>query len=251
MDIFFSLIQPFFSLFAAVKKKIEIETLCCYSVIRQLNTSRKQANFKFIVNRILGIAHYKDANPNEFFDVPSKALKGCDPNYHIYKKQLSEIFDIHHSYQAKGGQGQCKKYRLKIPIRLSDFEFTDIKPHSDSINFDFEPQSVEMVMLVLKRLTISTGDKKTCKLLKTIWQANHFLKQYLQMSITPQYVMDRIKLDIDAKKYERKNKVLYIEESVSSFLETKISYTQASAALSSMRSGRVVSFAVFHLQMDY
>ena len=216
-----------------------MKTKSFISVVEQLSSARKQANFKFLINRILSIAHYNDSNPNDFFDVTSKALKGCDPNYHLYKKQLSQVFDIEHSYQAKNGQGYCKKYRLKVPIMLSDFDFMDTKPHSDSIDFDFESQTVEIAMSVLKRLTISTGEKKTSKPLKTIWQANHFLKQYIQLSITPQYITDRINLNEDAKTFEKKNKVFPIKASISSFLETKIAYTQAAAAfiLNDIRQG--------------
>lgn len=202
----------------------------------QLPTATQKANFHLTVNRMLSVAHYHDETPNEFFDVTSKALKGCVSNYHLYKDQLTQVFDIRlnsrgtESYQSANGNGQCKQYRLKIPIRLSDFEFTDTKTHSDSIDFDTEQRTVEMAVDVLKRLTITTGEKKTSRPVKTIWQANHHLKQYIQATITTQYVADRINLNVDAKTYEKKNKELKIRGSVSSFMDTKVSYTQASAA---------------------
>jgi hypothetical protein len=106
------------------------------TALLQLPTAKQQVNFSHIFNRVLGIAHYADENPTAFFDVTAKALKGCDNNYHLYKPQLSQLFEINDSYQAKSGAGFCKRYRLKIPIFLSDFEFKDTLTHSESVDFD-------------------------------------------------------------------------------------------------------------------
>jgi hypothetical protein len=210
---------------ASLAQSIDFKT-----VVSQLPTAKQQVNFSHICNRVLGIAHYADENPTAFFDVTAKALKGCDNNYHLYKPQLSQLFEINDSYQAKSGAGFCKKYRLKIPILLSNFEFKDTLTHSESVDFDHDPLTVEMAISVLKSLTIATGEQKTSRPLKTEWQANHFLKQYIQLTITPQYVSKRINLNTDLKTFTKKNKVLPIKGSIDSFLESKVCFTQTAAA---------------------
>jgi L-rhamnose mutarotase len=204
------------------------------SVVKQLPTATRRKNFVTLVHRILGIAAYNGYDVNGYFPVTQKALKGCDSNYHLSLPFLEQLFDINHSYKAADGNGFCKAYRFKEKVTFSTFDFMDTEPNKEAICFDFEPQTVEQVLSVLKRLTVVTSKEKGSRAVKTAFQANHYFRLSIGQTITPQYVANRINLDREKCTYVVKNNVVtvtgeYKKTLLENVLTDKVNFAQISA----------------------
>lgn len=206
----------------------QTQTIDFKAVVKTLPTAKQQQNFKDLVRYCLGVAAYNHKDPNVFFPITNKGLKGCDSHYNRYSKQFEQLIEINHSYQNLGGNGKCKEYRFKEGFVFLDYVFEDTKQHEDSIDFDFEPQTIEIQLDALKRLTIATKEGKGARVVKTVFEANHYLRQFVTGTITPQYVAKRIDLNRAAKTYEHKNNLCDIEGDVEAFLVNKTHFAQLS-----------------------
>ncbi len=201
-----------------------------------LKSPQQRQSFERLMNHIVGVAVHNGHDLNEPFPIPIQSLMPY--HVHRFKAPLSIFIERVGGYVTgeNGEKGKCYNYRFKDEFFKSEIPFSDTEPKEKAVNYDYNPEAVNIAQNALKGLTVQDYNRAV----RTAKQANHFFNKWLTANITPQYIAKRLSLDNDKKTIIIKGVTLPINGNVKEFLERKVKAAQMSGGyvLNELRQGQ-------------